>query len=137
MKLWNKSPLCNFNHANWCKATESLNYPSKYRYSCKKRNLWFHHRVKQITCFFPPQNYIISFVCGGGEAILFTFVACQFLWNHHCLWTHPTPENHKLNKLKSTLHVPEEASTQVSVFLAKWFLRRNFFKNYQQIFNDL
>lgn len=66
----------------------------------KRQNLWITpvstgtHVKKGIFGFttglnrllFPPQNYIISFVCGGGVAILFTFVACQFLWNHHCLW---------------------------------------------------
>lgn len=51
----------------------------------KKGIFGFTTGLNRLLDFF-PQNYIILFVCGGGAAILFTFVACQFLWNHHCLW---------------------------------------------------
>lgn len=37
------------------------------------------------------------------------------------LWPHPIPSDYDLNKLVYTL--PEDASTQIIDFLAKWFLR--------------
>lgn len=51
---------------------------------------------------------------------------------------HPTPENHDLNKLESTS--PEDASTQVSNFLANWFMRKKILKDINKfpiIFNHL
>jgi len=47
------------------------------------------------------------------------------------LWPHLTTRDNDLNKLESTLS--EDASTQVSAFLAKWFLRRRFLKNINNI----
>lgn len=41
------------------------------------------------------------------------------------LWPHPSPEDHELNKLESTLL--ENASPLV--FLANWFIRISFLKN--------
>ena len=44
------------------------------------------------------------------------------------LWPHPTPGGNDFQNFESTL--PEDAVTQVSAFLADYFLRRRFFKIY-------
>ena len=54
------------------------------------------------------------------------------------LWPHPIPGDHDFHNFESTL--PEDASTQVSTFLAEWFLRRRFLKmsqNFSLISNYL
>ena len=44
------------------------------------------------------------------------------------MWPHPTPRDHDFHNFESTL--PEDASTQVSAFLADYFLRRRILKIY-------
>lgn len=57
----------------------------------------------------------------------------SFSWTRssYCDQTLP-PRDHDLNKLKSS-SPPEDALTQVSNFLTKWFLRRRFLKNANNI----
>lgn len=71
---------------------------------------------------------------GFWEDNLLIFISFySFLWTRssYCDQTLP-PRDHDLNKLKSS-SPPEDALTQVSNFLTKWFLSRRFLKNANNI----
>lgn len=70
---------------------------------------------------------------GFWEDNLLIFISLNsFLWTRssYCDQTLP-PRDHDLNKLKSS--PPEDALTQVSNVLTKWFLSRRFLKNANNI----
>jgi hypothetical protein len=86
---------------------------------------WF----KEIWICSMSRSFHVNFSFSGSmvhEKKIFKYFSyintCQKLFP--LLWPHPTPRGHDMNKFESALY--QEASMQISAFLAQWFMRRRF-----------
>lgn len=95
-----------------------------YEYICMYFYIYLHRILKnnysRILIFlqFFYEHFYLTIV--NNSNLQHQSYSCVNI-SHLKLWRHPIPWNHGLNKLESTL--PDDASTQVWAFLAKWVFK--------------